>query len=209
MPTIDTVTAPAAAPNPRHPSWPDTLAKVRSLAANRLSTATIRLTQHIRPAVREQLDRLDTYCTLRPLHRAIARARFQVRAYAFDHEHRSTRLLAWAAALDTLAHTLRTIPSPVPPDRDSDRIEQVTNQAALLRAMAETDRVRHANTVDPASSTRRAPSTPDIEAAAAVQLNQLCRPTLTLAGRIALLNQLVTQLYPTLGHAVQVLRDLA
>ena len=137
------------------------------------------------------------------------RARFQARAYAFDHEHRGTRLLAWAAALDALAHTLRTIPSPVPPHRDSDRIEQVTNTAALLRAIAETDRVRHATAVDPVSGTRRAPSTPDIEAAAAVQLDQLCQPTLTLAGRIMLLNQLATQLHPTLGHAVQVLRDLA
>jgi hypothetical protein len=208
MPSIDSVTAPASTPNPGISSWRDALARVRAAAGDRLSTATIRLAENIPPAVQVQLDRIDTYCTLWPLHRAVARARFQVRAYAFDHEHRGTRLLAWAAALDALAHTLPTVSSPLSPGADTVRIDQLTNAAALLRAIAETERVRYAARLAPADGLCRTPAAPEIEAAAAVQLDQLCRPSLTLAGRITLLSQLATRLYPTLGQAVQVLRDL-
>lgn len=203
MSTTDTVTAPAATPRP---AWRDALTRVRAAAADRFCTATIRLPENVPLAVQEQLDRLDTYCTLRPLHRAIVRARLQVRAYAFDHEHRGTRLLAWAAALDALVYTLRTVPPQGP--TDSDRIEHLTNTAALLRAIADTERVRYAARVDPADGLSRTAASPDIEAAAADQLDQLCRPSLTLAGRITLLSQLATRLYPTLGQAVQVLRDV-
>ena len=93
-------------------------------AGDRLPTAAISVSRTIPSAVEERLTQLDTYCTLLPLRRAIARARLQVRAYAFDHEHRGTRLLAWAAAIDALAHTLRTVP---PQHTDADRIEQLTN----------------------------------------------------------------------------------
>lgn len=206
MSTTGTVTAPAATPQPARPSWRNTLTRVRASAADRLSTAMIRLPENFPPAVQEQLDRLDTYCTLRPLHRAIARARFQSRSYAFNHEHRGTRLLAWAAALDALVYTLRTVPPQGP--TDADRIEHLTNTAALLRAIADTERVRYAARIDPATGLSRTPATPEIEAAAADQLDQLCRPSLTLAGRMTLLSQLATRLYPTLGQAVQVLRDV-
>jgi hypothetical protein len=205
MPTIDPVTAPAATPHPAH-SWRDGLSWVQAAAHDRLPTAVNRLSQTISSVADEQLTRLDTYCTLLPLRGAIARTRLQVRAYAFDHEHRGTRLLAWAAAIDALTHTLRTIPSQ---HTDADRIAQLTNTAVLLRAIAGTERVRYAARLDPAERLCRTQATPEIEAAAAAQLDALCRPSLTLAGRIRLLSQLAIRLYPTLGQAVHVLRDLA
>ena len=149
----------------------------------------------------------------RPFEWAVTRARLDVLANRWDLEGRADRLRAWASALEALAHAHRALRDhPDIPEEDGV-VEQLENQALLLRTIAAADRTwflrSQAETIQD-ELPERSPSSPDIEAAVGKHLDLLSSITTSQNERIVVLAEMKVLLAPTLGAAaVQLLHDVS
>lgn len=150
------------------------------------------------------------WATRQPFEWAVTRARLEVLGFRWDLDGRADRLQAWACALEALAHSHRALRDhPDVPEEDG-LVEQLENQAVLLRAIATADRARFLRAqaaIGPLPD--RCLSAPNVESLIGSYLDELSCVSTSQDQRLVILAQMKVLLAPTFGEAaVQVLHDI-